>query len=591
MKMVMGRNLWAKAVWGWRQFNLPWIVRPILRYRRYMLEIFLAAGVYQALGVVLPLVTQVIIDKVIVNHGMVTLNVLCGGLLFVLLFQLLMDCSRRILFAHTAGKVELILGAQFMHHLIQLPLSFFTQRRIGNVLMKVYAMENIRQFLTNTVVNACIDVFFALIFFGLMFYYCWPLALVAFLTVPVLAGINYGGAPLYRKLIREQWGAEARNRAFLVEMIHGMETVRSLGAEPAFRYRGERLLQQVVEKNFSRAKLGTALQEGVQTTQGISGYILIWFGGWLVIGGTVTIGQFVAFQMLAHQAAAPLLRLSHIWQACQQMALSLNRLQDVLGTAPEPIFPLSGRRLPKICGDIRFARVTFAYPKQRGAVLKNITMHIRAGEHVGVVGHSGSGKSTLVQLLPRLFDWQQGGISLDGVNIRRLQLPWLRQHIGYALQESQLFPLTVRENIALGLPEATDEEIRQAAVMAGADDFIRDLPQGYETRIKEDGSNISGGQRQRLALARVLLKKPQLLILDEATSALDYRTEAAVFANLRTRFAGMTMLTVTHRLHNVKEFDRILVMDDGRIVEEGTHESLLRQRGLYHQLWYAQEVG
>ena len=177
------------------------------------------------------------------------------------------------------------------------------------------------------------------------------------------------------------------------------------------------------------------------------------------------------------------------------------------------------------------------------------------------------------------------------MNIRRLRLPWLRQHIGYALQESQLFPLTVRENIALGLPEATDEEIRQAAVMAGADDFIRDLPQGYETRIKEDGSNISGGQRQRLALARVLLKKPQVLILDEATSALDYRTEAAVFANLRTRFAGMTMLTVTHRLHNVKEFDRILVMDDGRIVEEGTHESLLRQRGLYHQLWYAQEVG
>lgn len=309
------------------------------------------------------------------------------------------------------------------------------------------------------------------------------------------------------------------------------------------------------------------------------------------MGGTVTIGQFVAFQMLAHQAAAPLLRLSNIWQACQQMVLSLDRLQDVLGTAPEPLFQLRGRRFSKIRGDIGFERVTFAYPQKHAAVLKNITMHIRPGEHVGIVGRSGSGKSTLVQLLPRLFDWQQGDISLDGVNIRRLQLPWLRQSIGYVLQESQLFPLTVRENIALGLPEATDEEIRQAAVMAGADAFIRDLPQGYETLIKEDGSNISGGQRQRLALARVLLKKPQLLILDEATSALDYRTEAVVFANLRTKFVGITMLAVTHRLHNVKGFDRIFVMDDGQIVEEGTHESLLRQQGLYHQLWYAQEVG
>jgi len=571
------------------RFNLRWFAGIVLYYKRYLWEIVMAAFCFQTMGLVIPLCTQVIIDKVIVNKGMVTLNVLALGMVLVVVFQLAMDVIRRYLFSHTTNKIDVLLGTRLFQHIMKLPMEFFMKRRVGNLLMKIYALENIREFLTKTAITTCIDICFSLIFFAVMFYYSFPLAVIALVAVPVQIIINIFGAPRYQKRLEESWNVEARSHAFMIEAIQGIQTVKALSLEPRFRYRWENMLSGNVQKNLACTQFGVAMNESVDMVQQLVKYLIIWFGGVMVIDGSVTIGQFIAFQMLSNQAAVPILRIAQICQSFQQMRLSLERMGDIISSAIEKGWANNGIQLEKIYGGIKFEKVSFNYDIESSVALDHVSLEIEPGMCIGLVGRSGSGKSTLTKLINRLYCPTEGQIFLDGEKLENMDLVWLRQRIGVVLQENYLFTGTIRENIAYGRTEASFEQIEAAARLAGAHDFIMDLPDGYDAYIEENGGNLSGGQRQRIAIARVLLQDPQILIFDEATSALDYASERVIMENMKKMASGRTTLIIAHRLANVKHCDRIVVMDHGKIVELGNHEELLRQGGVYSDLWQYQK--
>jgi subfamily B ATP-binding cassette protein HlyB/CyaB len=571
-----------------RQFNLTWFIPVIVRYKRYFLEILGAAFLFQLFGLAAPLCTQVIIDKVIVNQGLVTLKVLVAGMVFVTLFQTVMNLIRTYLFTHTTNKIDVILGTRMFRHLMKLPIQFFETRRVGDTLMRVSALNNIREFLTGTAVTVLIDLSFSIVFFAVMFYYSMSLTLIAIAAIPVQLLINIFGTPIYQKRLQDSWNASAENNAFVVEAITGIHTVKSLAVEPQFNYRWERLLARSVSTNLDMAQFSVVLNNGGSFVQKLISYLLIWFGGVMVIDGSVTIGQFIAFQMMASQAGTPLLRLVGMWQSFQQTKLAVTRIGDILNAVPEPTCLPDAIRLPEIKGEIKLKDITFRYYIESDEVLRQVNLHIKPGMKVGIVGRSGSGKSTLTKIIQRLYSPEAGRAFIDDVDIAQVDPTWLRQQIGVVLQDNYLFNGSVRENIAIARRGASMKEINQVAQLAGAHDFILELPEGYDTLVGEGGATLSGGQRQRIAIARALISDPKIVIFDEATSALDYQSEKIIMGNLEKIAAGRTMLIIAHRLANVKRCDKIIVMDRGQIIEQGTHDELISLRGMYYNLYQQQ---
>jgi len=587
--LYSGQSLSFKKKFNWkdieRDMNLQWFMPILFKYKRYFFEIIGAACSFQLLGLVLPLCTQVILDKVIVDKGMVTLNVLAVCMVMVILFQAVMDMIRRYLFTHTTNKIDAILGMRMMSHLLKLPMQYFERRQTGDILLKISALDQIREFLTKTSINAGIDIVFSLIFFMVMFYYSVPLTIVAVLAIPIQILINVLGTPLYQKRLQESWNVDAGSHAFLVESITGIQTIKSLAVEPQFRHHWEILQAKNVSRNIDKVQLSVAMNEGAGAIQKLVSYLIIWFGGILVIDGSVTIGQFVAFQMLANQASSPLLRLTGIWQSFQQTKLALQRIGDIINAVPEDTTFIKKKTLSTLKGELEFKNVTFRYDIEREPALKNISFSVSNGTTIGIVGRSGSGKSTLTKLLQKLYHPENGQIYIDGVDSKQLDAKWLRKNVGAVLQESYLFNGTIKENIAFAKPEASLAEIEAAAVLAGADEFITQMREGYDTVIEENGLNLSGGQKQRIAIARVLLTDPRILIFDEATSALDYESEHIIMSNMKRIAQGRTVLMITHRLANVRHCDKIFVLDHGMLCEEGTHEKLIKKQGTYYQLY------
>jgi subfamily B ATP-binding cassette protein HlyB/CyaB len=587
--LYSGQSLSFKKKFSWkdieRDMNLQWFMPILFKYKRYFLEIIGAAFSFQLLGLVIPLCTQVILDKVIVDKGMVTLNVLAVCMVMVIFFQAVMDMIRRYLFTHTTNKIDAILGMRMMRHLLKLPMQYFERRQTGDILLKISALDHIREFLTKTTINAGIDIIFSLIFFMVMFYYSAPLTVVAVLAIPIQILINVLGTPLYQKRLQESWNVDAGSHAFLVEAITGMQTIKSLAVEPQFRHHWEILQAKNVSRNIDKVQLSVAMNEGTGAIQKLVSYLIIWFGGILVIDGSVTIGQFVAFQMLANQASSPLLRLAGIWQSFQQTKLALQRIGDIINAAPEDAAFIKKQILSPFKGKLEFKNITFRYDIEREPALKNISFSVATGTQIGIVGRSGSGKSTLTKLLQKLYHPENGQIYIDGVDSNQLDAKWLRRNVGTVLQESYLFNGTIKENIAFAKPEASLAEIESAAILAGANEFITQMREGYDTVIEENGSNLSGGQKQRIAIARVLLTDPRILIFDEATSALDYESEHIIMRNMQQIAQGRTVLMITHRLANVRNCDNIFVLDKGLLCEEGTHEELIKKQGTYYHLY------
>jgi len=570
-------------------FNLRWFIPAVWRYRKLLGEVLLASLVLQVLGLATPMLTQVIIDKVIVHESLSTLHVVAIALLGVGIFEAMLGVIRLFVFTHTARRLDLSLSSQLFRHLLELPLAYFETRRVGDTVARAQELENIRQFLTGTALTVVIDAVFMVVYLGLMLFYSPKLTLVSLAVIPVLAGLMLFTTPLLRSWLNESFNRHADSQSFLVETVSGIHAIKAHSAQLATRERWEGLFARYVRTNFRASTLSNVDGHVGEFLTNLSELMILWFGAMLVIEHHLTIGQLVAFQMLSGKAIAPLLHLAQLWQSFQQVLLSVDRIGDILNQPPEAASD-TGLVLPSIQGQVSFDQLFFRYQPDLEDVLRGISFDIQPGMFVGIVGRSGSGKSTLSKLIQRLYHPRSGRVLLDGFDIKGANLDSLRQQIGVVLQDDFLFNGTVFDNITFNNADISPEQVVEAAKMAAAHDFISALPQGYETHIGERGTGLSGGQRQRLALARVFLSTAPILILDEATSALDSETERQVLQNLQRVRNGRTVLMITHRFAPLKHADRVLVLEKGVLIEQGSHEELLQQKGAYSVLYQQQQA-
>ncbi len=574
-----------------QRFGLSWFKPSIYRYRKVLLEVFVASFFVQLLGLANPLITQVIIDKVLIQNSIDTLHILGILLVIVAIFEAVVTSLRTNLFVDTTNRIDLALGAQVIDHLLRLPLRYFERCPVGELATRVNELENIRQFLTGTALTVVLDAVFSGIYIVVMVFYSPLLTLVALVTVPLFALLTLVVAPVVRQQLRTKAERNAQTQSYLVEVVSGIQTVKAQNIELRTRWQWQESYARYVSAGFKSVLTSTTAGSISNFLNKLSSLLLLWVGAYLVLQGKLTLGELIAFRIIAGYTTSPLLRLIQLWQNFQETALSLERLSDILDTPQEA--DEANRHnipMPEIRGSVKYENVDFRFTHSGSPQLTNINLDFPAGVFVGVVGMSGAGKSTLAKLLPRLYELDSGRILIDGYDISKVELYSLRRQIGVVLQDTLLFDGTVQENIALTHPDATAEEIVEAAKVAAAHDFIVSLPQGYNTRVGERGSALSGGQRQRIAIARTVLQNPRLLLLDEATSALDYNTERQVCLNLASEFRDRTVFFITHRLGTIKHADVIVMMNQGTVVEQGRHAELMALRGRYYCLYQQQEA-
>jgi len=571
-----------------RKFDFGWFIPEILKYKHLLAEVLLASFFIQLLALVTPLFFQVIIDKVLVHKGFTTLDVLIFGLATVGSFEVVLSGLRTYLFSHTTQRIDVKLGAKLFRHLLALPLSYFEARQAGQTVARVRELENIRNFITGSALTLVVDFAFTAVFFAVMIYFSPVLTWVVLGSIPFYVLLSVFITPILRGRLHEKFNRGAENQAFLVEAVNGIETLKAMSVEPQLRRRWEEQLAGYVSAGFRASVLANVANQAAGYINKITYVLILWFGAHLVIAGKLTIGQLVAFNMLAARISSPILRLVQLWQDFQQAGISVQRLGDILNTHPEPGHNPNRAALPSMKGDIAFERVTFRYQPDGPEVLHRVSLRIAAGEVLGIVGRSGSGKSTLAKLIQRLYVPESGRLLIDGGDLAMVDPAWLRRQMGVVLQENFLFNRSVRDNIALRDPAVPMEAVIHAAKLAGAHDFILELKEGYDTLLGEHGCNLSGGQRQRIAIARALVTNPRVLIFDEATSALDYESERIIHDNMRAICAGRTVIIIAHRLSAVRHANRIVVIDKGRIIEQGSHDELRDQEGTYAKLYALQ---
>lgn len=573
-----------------RAFDISWFIPALVKYRRALRDVLIGSFFLQLIGLASPIFFQLVIDKVLVNQAMTTLEVLAIGLATILVFETMLSALRNWLFAHTSNRVDAELSAALFRHLVALPLSYFEARRVGDSVARVRELENIRNFLTSNAVTVVIDLFFTIVFFAVMYLYSPMLTLIVALTIPVYLAISVFITPPLRARLDEKFKRGAENQAFLVETVTGIGTLKSMAVEPRMRDRWEKQFAGYLQTGWDVTVLSNWGSHLIQLVSKLTTVAILFFGAQAVIAGALTVGSLVAFNMLAGRVAQPILRLSQLWQDFQQVRISVDRLGDILNAPAEPEHNPNRASLPPIKGQVDFDKVRFRYRPDAPEALRGVSLTIEPGEMLGIVGPSGSGKSTLTKLVQRLYVPEQGRVLVDGTDLALVDPAWLRRQVGVVLQENILFNRTVRENIALANPTIAMEKVIAAAELAGAHEFILTLTQGYDTIIEERGANLSGGQRQRLAIARALITDPRILILDEATSALDAESEEIIQNNLAAIAKGRTVMIIAHRLSAVRPCDRIITVEAGEITEAGTHAELLMAGGRYAQL-HAKQTG
>ncbi len=572
-----------------RRFDFSWFIPAIVKYRKFLGEVLLASFFIQLFALLTPLFFQVVVDKVLVHKGMTTLQVLGIGMIALALFEVILSGLRTYLFSHTSCRIDVGLGAQMFRHLLRLPLSYFEARRVGDSIARVRELENIRNFLTSSSVTVVIDLFFTVVFIAVMFYYSPLLTWIVLGSLPCYILLSLLITPRIRSRLNEKFNRGAENQAFLVEAVSGIETLKAMAVEPAMQRRWEEQLAGYIRAGFRSGHLNNIAGQIAGLVNKLTTIAIIWAGAYLVMGARLTIGQLVAFNMLAGRVSGPVLRLVQLWQEFQQAGISVQRIGDILNTRPEPAFNPNRATLPTIAGQVIFDQVGFRYRPDTPEVLRKLSLEVAPGQTIGLVGRSGSGKSTITKLIQRLYVPESGRVLIDGVDLAQIDPTWLRRQIGVVLQENFLFNRSVRENIALADPAIPMERVIQAAKLAGAHDFILEMPESYDTLVGEHGCSLSGGQRQRIAIARALVTNPRILIFDEATSALDYESEHIIQKNMARISKGRTVIIIAHRLSTVRATDRIFVIDKGQIVESGAYQELLHQGGAFTQLHRHQE--
>jgi len=571
------------------KFDFTWFIPAIVKYRKLLGEILLVSFVLNLFALVTPLFFQVVMDKVLVHRGLTTLDVIAFGLLVVSIFEIVLSGLRTYVFAHTTSRIDVELGARLFRHLLNLPMGYFQARRVGDSVARVRELENIRQFLTGNSITVVLDVLFSVVFIAVMLFYSGWLTLIVLASLPLYLLISLLITPLLRARLHEKFNRGAENQAFLVETVSGIDTLKAMAVEPQMTRDWDKQLAGYVAAGFRAATVSTVAHEGVNLVGKLVTVGTLWLGARLVIEGQLTVGQLIAFNMLAGRVAQPIMRLAQLWTDFQQTGISVQRLGDILNTRTE----VAGNKspLPALAGRIELDQVVFRYRPDAPEVLRGVSLEVAPGEVIGFVGRSGSGKSTLAKLVQRLYVPERGRVLIDGMDLALADASSLRRQIGVVLQENVLFNRSIRDNIALADPGAPLEQVMQAAKLAGAHEFILELPEGYDTMVGEHGSTLSGGQRQRIAIARALITQPRILIFDEATSALDYESERVIQQNMKAICAGRTVIIIAHRLSAVREANRILVIDRGQIVEAGNHAELLQhEAGHYSRLYRLQQA-
>ena len=574
-----------------RKLGLAWFYPQMRKYRRSLIEVLVVSLVLQLLNLAQPLVFQQIFDKVIGQQNLDTLYTLGLLLLGVALFQGLLGAVRTYLFADTTNRIDIALGGEVIQHLLRLPLRYFDKRPVGELQTRLQELSNIRNFMTGNAITLVLDGVFSVIYIAVMVVYSGVLTAVTLGVVPLFLGLTLVASPFIRAQLRKAAEKNAATQSLLIESLNGVQTIKAQNAENTVRWRWQRSFSGFMAESFRTLLIGVSAGTVGAFLNQLTGLLTLWVGAYLVIKGELTIGQLIAFRIISGYVVGPLLNLATSWQSFQGVALSMERLSDVVdATAEGSDHEADQLPLPPVAGEVNFQGVDFRFNEGAPLVVRNVSFSVPAGSFAGIVGRSGSGKSTIMKLLPRLYEPEAGRILIDGFDIAKLQLGSVRRQIGIVPQDSLLFEGSVRDNITLTVPDASSEEIIAAARVACAHDFIMELPDGYATRVGERGGNLSGGQRQRLAIARAVLQRPALLILDEATSALDYLTERQVCLNLKKEFEGSTVFFITHRLSTIRSADTILMMDSGSLVEKGTHQELLDMEGRYFALYSQQEA-
>ncbi|EGR3426725.1 type I secretion system permease/ATPase, partial [Vibrio parahaemolyticus] len=569
------------------KFDFTWFIPAIIKYRKIFIETLVVSIFLQLFALITPLFFQVVMDKVLVHRGFSTLNIITVALSVVVLFEIILSGLRTYIFAHSTSRIDVELGAKLFRHLLELPISYFESRRVGDTVARVRELDQIRNFLTGQALTSVLDLLFSFIFFAIMWYYSPKLTLVILCSLPCYATWSIFISPILRRRLDEKFSRNADNQSFLVESVTAINTIKAMAVSPQMTNIWDKQLAGYVAAGFKVTVLSTIGQQGIQLIQKTVMIINLWLGAHLVISGELSIGQLIAFNMLAGQIVSPVIRLAQLWQDFQQVGISVTRLGDVLNSPTESY---KGKlTLPEIKGDITFRNIRFRYTPDSPVILSDINLNIKKGEVIGIVGRSGSGKSTLTKLVQRFYIPENGQVLIDGHDLALADPNWLRRQVGVVLQDNVLLNRSIFDNISLSNPGMSIEKVICAAKLAGAHDFISELREGYNTIVGEQGAGLSGGQRQRIAIARALVNNPKILIFDEATSALDYESEHIIMRNMHKICQGRTVIIIAHRLSTVKNSDRIIVMEKGNIVEQGKHKELLSNPdSLYSYLYQLQ---
>lgn len=570
-----------------RPFGFAWFIPEIFRNGATFRDIAVAAVMLQVLALSLPIFIQITIDKVLVHQAYTTLYVLAAGVSAAILFDAVFNYLRRILLVYASARIDVRTSMRTFERLLSLPIDFFERSSAGVITKHMQQVEKIREFLTGRLLLTLLDATSLLVIVPLLFFYSAALAAMVLGFSALTACVIGGLIPIYSRKLRVLYDAEGQRQAYLVETIHGMETVKGLATEPLRQRAWDARCAQAAESRFDVGRISTSAQAVIGFLEKLLTVAVIGVGALLVFDGHMTVGALIAFNMLAGRVTTPLSQIVGLVQGYQEAALSVRMLGQIMNRTPERPPNVRGLR-PPIAGTVEFEHVNFRYSESAPPALDDVTLTIPAGSVFGIVGRSGSGKTTLTRLIRGIYPMQFGSVRVDGHDVRELDLPHLRSQVGVVMQQCFLFRGTVRENIAATKPDASLEEIVHAAAMAGADEFIKLLPQGYDTLLEEGGTNLSGGQQQRLSIARALLRQPRILILDEATSALDPESEAIVQANLARISQGRTVIMVSHRLSSLVAANSIVVLDRGRIADCGKHGELLSRCMTYRQLWNQQ---